>query len=62
MTAKDWIADADRLAPWHEATVVVAGFGASGFAAADGLMALGAGSIIVLAVVLSNIQNLTRRK
>ena len=48
MTAKDWIADADRLAPWHEATVVVAGFGASGFAAADGLMALGAGSIIVL--------------
>ncbi|MDN5569723.1 MAG: UDP-N-acetylmuramoyl-L-alanine--D-glutamate ligase [Propionibacteriaceae bacterium] len=44
----DWIADADRLSPWREATVVVAGLGTSGFAAADGLMALGAGRIIVL--------------
>ncbi|QIK72965.1 UDP-N-acetylmuramoyl-L-alanine--D-glutamate ligase [Propioniciclava coleopterorum] len=48
VTVKDWIAGADRLSPWAEATVVVAGFGASGFAAADGLMALGAGTIIVL--------------
>lgn len=48
VTVNDWIAAADRLSPWSEATVVVAGFGASGFAAADGLIALGAGSIIVL--------------
>ncbi len=45
---KDWIADADRLSPWGEATVLVAGFGASGFAAADGLISLGAGTIIVV--------------
>ncbi|MFP5416808.1 MAG: UDP-N-acetylmuramoyl-L-alanine--D-glutamate ligase [Actinomycetes bacterium] len=45
---KEWIAGADRLSPWGEATVVVAGLGTSGFAAADGLMALGAGRIIVL--------------
>lgn len=45
---KEWIATADRLSPWGEASVVVAGFGASGFAAADGLLALGAGSIVVL--------------
>ena len=44
----DWIATADRLSPWREATVVVAGLGTSGYAAADGLMALGAGRIIVL--------------
>ena len=44
----DWIANADRLSPWAEATVVVAGLGTSGYAAADGLMALGAGRIIVL--------------
>lgn len=44
----DWIDTADRLSPWAEATVVVAGLGTSGFAAADGLMALGAGRIIVL--------------
>ncbi len=43
-----WLADADRLSPWSEATVVVAGLGTSGYAAADGLMALGAGRIIVL--------------
>ena len=45
---KDWIAEANRLSPWPEATVVVAGFGASGFAAADGLLSLNAGTIIVL--------------
>ena len=44
----DWIASADRLSPWREATVVVAGLGTSGYAAADGLMALGAGRIVVL--------------
>ncbi|MDO5534087.1 MAG: UDP-N-acetylmuramoyl-L-alanine--D-glutamate ligase [Propionibacteriaceae bacterium] len=48
VTTLDWIDGADRLAPWHEATVVVAGLGTSGYAAADGLMALGAGRIIVL--------------
>lgn len=41
-----WIATADRLSPWHEASVVVAGLGTSGFAAVDGLIALGAGTII----------------
>ena len=48
VTAPAWLPDADRLSPWREATVVVAGLGTSGFAAADGLMALGAGRIIVL--------------
>ncbi|MDO4784332.1 MAG: UDP-N-acetylmuramoyl-L-alanine--D-glutamate ligase [Propionibacteriaceae bacterium] len=38
----DWIAGADRLSPWQQATVVVAGLGVSGFAAADGLLSLGA--------------------
>ncbi len=44
---KDWIAGADRLSPWSQATVVVAGLGTSGFAAADGLLDLGA-NIVVL--------------
>ncbi|MFT3877275.1 MAG: UDP-N-acetylmuramoyl-L-alanine--D-glutamate ligase [Propioniciclava sp.] len=48
MSARDWIETADRLSPWGEASVVVAGLGTSGFAAADGLMALGAGRILVL--------------
>lgn len=39
---KDWIATADRLSPWPQAKVVVAGLGTSGFAAADGLLDLGA--------------------
>lgn len=39
---KDWIASADRLSPWPQARVVVAGLGTSGFAAADGLLDLGA--------------------
>ncbi len=34
--------DADRLSDWASANVVVAGLGVSGFAAADGLIALGA--------------------
>ncbi len=48
MSARDWIDQADRLSPWAEATVVVAGLGTSGFASADGLLALGAGRIVVL--------------
>ncbi|MCC2593387.1 UDP-N-acetylmuramoyl-L-alanine--D-glutamate ligase [Tessaracoccus sp. OS52] len=39
---KDWMATADRLSDWPSAKVVVAGLGVSGFAAADGLMSLGA--------------------
>ena len=39
---KPWLATADRLSPWPQARVVVAGLGASGFAAADGLLDLGA--------------------
>ena len=39
---KPWLATADRLSPWPEARVVVAGLGTSGFAAADGLLSLGA--------------------
>ena len=38
----DWMADANRLSDWPSANVVVAGLGVSGFAAADGLMSLGA--------------------
>lgn len=38
----DWIATADRLSDWPSAHVVVAGLGISGFAAADGLISLGA--------------------
>ena len=38
----DWIRSANRLSNWQEASVVVAGLGVSGFAAADGLMSLGA--------------------
>lgn len=44
---KPWLATADRLSPWHEALVVVAGLGTSGYAAADGLVALGA-KVVVL--------------
>lgn len=43
----DWIATADRLSPWQQAHVVVAGLGTSGFAAADGLLDLGA-QVVVL--------------
>ena len=37
----DWL-PADRLSPWPQANVVVAGLGTSGFAAADALLELGA--------------------
>ncbi|SHI38611.1 UDP-N-acetylmuramoylalanine--D-glutamate ligase [Tessaracoccus bendigoensis DSM 12906] len=39
---KQWMAAANRLSDWPSANVVVAGLGISGFAAADGLMSLGA--------------------
>ncbi|MDQ7993448.1 MAG: UDP-N-acetylmuramoyl-L-alanine--D-glutamate ligase [Propionicimonas sp.] len=39
---KSWLPTADRLSPWPQARVVVAGLGTSGFAAADGLLELGA--------------------
>ena len=38
----DWLPTADRLSPWQQVRVVVAGLGTSGFAAADGLLDLGA--------------------
>ncbi|MGB2765813.1 MAG: Mur ligase family protein, partial [Propionicimonas sp.] len=38
---------ANRLSPWRQATVVVAGLGASGFAAADGLLDLGARVVVL---------------
>ena len=44
--ATSWLAGADRFAPWREATVLVAGIGASGFAAADALLELDATVII----------------
>lgn len=43
----DWINSATRLSPWPQASVVVAGLGTSGFAAADGLLDLGA-QVLVL--------------
>lgn len=42
MSAVDWLATADGTSPWPQASVVVAGIGVSGFAAADGLMEFGA--------------------
>ncbi|RLP11176.1 UDP-N-acetylmuramoyl-L-alanine--D-glutamate ligase [Propionibacterium australiense] len=39
---KDWMPTADRTSPWGQARVVVAGLGASGYAAADALLELGA--------------------
>ncbi|MDF1487905.1 UDP-N-acetylmuramoyl-L-alanine--D-glutamate ligase [Tessaracoccus sp. HF-7] len=39
---KDWMNDADRHSDWASANVVVAGLGVSGYAAADGLVDLGA--------------------
>ena len=38
----DWLPGATRLSPWRQAKVVVAGLAASGYAAADGLLELGA--------------------
>ena len=47
MSAADWLDRADRLSPWSEARVVVAGLGVSGFAAADALLELGAAVVVV---------------
>ncbi len=44
---KPWLATADRRSPWPQAKVVVAGLGTSGFAAADGLLSLGAQVLVV---------------
>lgn len=41
-TQPDWLARADRNAPWDQLRVAVAGLGVSGFAAADALQHLGA--------------------
>jgi UDP-N-acetylmuramoylalanine--D-glutamate ligase len=46
-SVKEWIATADRLSPWAQAKVVVAGLGTSGFAAADGLLDLGARVLVM---------------
>ncbi len=43
----DWLRTADRLSDWPRARVVVAGLGASGFAAADGLLDLGARVLVL---------------
>ena len=42
MNVADWLPTADRNSAWPQARVVVAGLGASGFAAADGLLEFGA--------------------
>jgi UDP-N-acetylmuramoylalanine--D-glutamate ligase len=42
-----WLAGADRLSPWHEARVTVAGIGVSGYSAADALVELGAQVTVV---------------
>lgn len=41
-TGPSWLAGADRSSPWSQLSVVVAGIGVSGFAAADALVQLGA--------------------
>ena len=43
----DWLSDADRASEWSALSVVVAGIGVSGFAAADALLGLGATVTIV---------------
>ena len=47
LSVSDWLPDATRLSPWPRATVVVAGLAASGYAAADGLLELGANVIVL---------------
>lgn len=47
VNAGAWLAKADRLSPWPQARVVVAGLGTSGFAAADGLLELGARVLVL---------------
>ena len=43
----DWIPAAHRFSPWPQARVLVAGLGASGFAAADALLELGARVLVL---------------
>ena len=43
----DWIPAAHRLSPWPQARVLVAGLGASGFAAADALLEMGARVLVL---------------
>jgi len=43
----DWLSDADRASEWSALSVVVAGIGVSGFAAADALLGFGATVTIV---------------
>ncbi|WP_246222522.1 UDP-N-acetylmuramoyl-L-alanine--D-glutamate ligase [Phytoactinopolyspora limicola] len=47
MSRPPWLADAARESPWSELSVVVAGIGVSGFAAADALVQLGARVTVV---------------
>ena len=47
MTSPDWLPMADRTSDWSSLSVVVAGIGVSGFAAADALLGLGAMVTIV---------------
>jgi len=42
-----WLARADGLSPWHEATVLVLGLGRSGIAAADAMLSRGAAVVVV---------------
>jgi len=46
MTDLTWLETADRTSPWPQSRVVVAGLGASGFAAADALLELGARVVV----------------
>ena len=43
----EWLARADGLSPWHEATVLVLGLGRSGVAAADAMLSRGAAVVVV---------------
>jgi UDP-N-acetylmuramoylalanine--D-glutamate ligase len=42
-----WLAQADGMSPWHEATVLVLGLGRSGVAAADAMLSRGAAVVVV---------------
>ncbi len=42
-----WLKEANRLSPWHEARVCVAGTGRAGFAAADALVELDAHVVVI---------------
>ncbi|NEE03091.1 UDP-N-acetylmuramoyl-L-alanine--D-glutamate ligase [Phytoactinopolyspora halotolerans] len=47
VNSREWLEHADRESPWGELSVVVAGIGVSGFAAADALVQLGAQVTVV---------------